>query len=120
MNTVRKVVVFERTTTIVPMTEGRDVLASGLLQKVKTRTHISIRSRASHPVLVILQMRPYCPPEWMDSEDPLFILYTSGSTGKPKGVEHNTAGYLLHVAMTTDYSFNVKVQHFEAAVTAFL
>lgn len=56
----------------------------------------------------------------MDSEDPLFILYTSGSTGKPKGVEHNTAGYLLHVAMTTDYSFNVKVQHFEAAVAAFL
>ncbi|HRS88036.1 MAG TPA: AMP-binding protein, partial [Syntrophales bacterium] len=27
-----------------------------------------------------------CPPEWMDAEDPLFILYTSGSTGKPKGV----------------------------------
>lgn len=25
-----------------------------------------------------------CEPEWMDSEDPLFILYTSGSTGKPK------------------------------------
>ncbi|MCU0614160.1 MAG: AMP-binding protein, partial [Desulfobacterales bacterium] len=24
-----------------------------------------------------------CPPEEMDSEDPLFILYTSGSTGKP-------------------------------------
>jgi acetyl-CoA synthetase len=27
-----------------------------------------------------------CPVEWMDAEDPLFILYTSGSTGKPKGV----------------------------------
>jgi acetyl-CoA synthetase len=27
-----------------------------------------------------------CEPEWMDAEDPLFILYTSGSTGKPKGV----------------------------------
>lgn len=25
-----------------------------------------------------------CEPEWMDAEDPLFILYTSGSTGKPK------------------------------------
>lgn len=23
-------------------------------------------------------------PEWLDAEDPLFILYTSGSTGKPK------------------------------------
>ena len=31
-----------------------------------------------------------CEPEWMDSEDPLFILYTSGSTGKPKGVLHTT------------------------------
>lgn len=25
-----------------------------------------------------------CEPEWLDAEDPLFILYTSGSTGKPK------------------------------------
>ena len=31
------------------------------------------------------QMRPYCPPEEMDSEDFLVMLYTSGSTGKPKG-----------------------------------
>ena len=36
-----------------------------------------------------------CEPEWMDAEDPLFILYTSGSTGKPKGVLHTTAGYLV-------------------------
>ena len=26
----------------------------------------------------------YCEPEWMDAEDPLYILYTSGSTGKPR------------------------------------
>ena len=32
-----------------------------------------------------------CEVEWMDAEDPLFILYTSGSTGKPKGVLHTTA-----------------------------
>lgn len=31
--------------------------------------------------------------EWMDSEDPLFLLYTSGSTGKPKGVLHTTGAY---------------------------
>ena len=37
----------------------------------------------------------FCEPEWMDAEDPLFILYTSGSTGKPKGIVHSTAGYLL-------------------------
>ena len=28
---------------------------------------------------------PVCSCEWMDAEDPLFILYTSGSTGRPKG-----------------------------------
>ena len=33
-----------------------------------------------------------CAVEWMDSEDPAFLLYTSGSTGKPKGVVHTTAG----------------------------
>ncbi|MDH3353889.1 MAG: acetate--CoA ligase [Chromatiales bacterium] len=48
-----------------------------------------------------------CPPEPMDSEDPLFILYTSGSTGKPKGVLHTTGGYLLYAAMTTKYTFDV-------------
>ena len=31
-----------------------------------------------------------CEVEWMDAEDPLFLLYTSGSTGKPKGVLHTT------------------------------
>jgi acetyl-CoA synthetase len=33
-----------------------------------------------------------CPPEPMDSEDPLFLLYTSGSTGKPKGILHTCGG----------------------------
>lgn len=47
-----------------------------------------------------------CPPEAMDSEDPLFILYTSGSTGKPKGVMHTTGGYLLGSAMTHYYVFD--------------
>ncbi|UCO97466.1 acetate--CoA ligase [Metapseudomonas lalkuanensis] len=49
-----------------------------------------------------------CPPEWMDAEDPLFILYTSGSTGKPKGVLHTTGGYLLGAAMTHKYVFDYK------------
>ncbi len=48
-----------------------------------------------------------CEPEPMDSEDPLFILYTSGSTGKPKGVLHTTAGYMVGVATTTKYIFDI-------------
>ncbi|MEE6464456.1 hypothetical protein FKM82_006263 [Ascaphus truei] len=47
-----------------------------------------------------------CEPEWMDAEDPLFILYTSGSTGKPKGVVHTVAGYLLYTALTFKYVFD--------------
>jgi acetyl-CoA synthetase len=47
-----------------------------------------------------------CPVEWMDAEDPLFILYTSGSTGKPKGVLHTTGGYLLFAAITHKYVFD--------------
>lgn len=35
-----------------------------------------------------------CEVEWMDAEDPLFLLYTSGSTGKPKGVLHTTGQQL--------------------------
>jgi acetyl-CoA synthetase len=51
---------------------------------------------------------PVCEPEWMDAEDPLFILYTSGSTGKPKGVLHTTAGYLLYCIMTMLYVFDIR------------
>jgi acetyl-CoA synthetase len=47
-----------------------------------------------------------CEPEWMDAEDPLFILYTSGSTGKPKGVLHTTGGYLVFVAYTHKMIFD--------------
>ncbi|MGD1152265.1 MAG: acetate--CoA ligase [Syntrophales bacterium] len=47
-----------------------------------------------------------CEPEWMDAEDPLFILYTSGSTGKPKGVMHTTGGYLVFVAYTHKMIFD--------------
>ncbi|PXX78764.1 acetate--CoA ligase [Rivihabitans pingtungensis] len=70
---VQKVVVYQRTPTQVAWTEGRDVCWTELTK--------------DQPVS--------CEPEWMNAEDPLFILYTSGSTGKPKGIQHSTAGYLL-------------------------
>ncbi len=47
-----------------------------------------------------------CPPEWMDAEDPLFILYTSGSTGKPKGVLHTVGGYMVYTTVTFRYIFD--------------
>jgi acetyl-CoA synthetase len=49
-----------------------------------------------------------CEPEWVEAEHPLFLLYTSGSTGKPKGVQHATGGYLLHAALTTKWTFDLK------------
>jgi acetyl-CoA synthetase len=49
---------------------------------------------------------PVCEPEWMDAEDPLFILYTSGSTGKPKGVLHTIGGYMVFAAVTHKYIFD--------------
>ncbi|GAB4035039.1 MAG: hypothetical protein Fur0014_00420 [Rubrivivax sp.] len=49
-----------------------------------------------------------CEPEYVGAEHPLFLLYTSGSTGKPKGVQHSTGGYLLHAALTTKWTFDLK------------
>ena len=49
-----------------------------------------------------------CDAEPMEAEDMLYILYTSGTTGKPKGIVHTTAGYLVGVAATHRYIFDVK------------
>ncbi len=53
------------------------------------------------------KQRPYCPPERMDAESPLFILYTSGSTGKPKGLLHTTGGYMVYASLTHRTVFDV-------------
>ena len=57
---------------------------------------------------VIASQPSTCEPEWVGAEHPLFLLYTSGSTGKPKGVQHSTGGYLLHAALTTKLTFDLK------------
>jgi len=83
---IEKVVVVKRTGVEVPMTAGRD--------------HWWDEAMAAADA--------HCEPEWMDAEDPLFILYTSGSTGKPKGVLHTTGGYMVYTATTFKYIFDYK------------
>ncbi|MFN9507100.1 MAG: acetate--CoA ligase [Rubrivivax sp.] len=84
---IKSVVVYQRTgSSAVSYTAGRDVLMSDLV--------------SSQPTI--------CEPEWVGAEHPLFLLYTSGSTGKPKGVQHSTGGYLLHAALTTKWTFDLK------------
>ncbi len=84
--TVEKCIVLNRCNTAVNMKAGRDVWW--------------------HDVMAAAS--PDCPAEQLDSEHPLFVLYTSGSTGKPKGVLHTTAGFLLGVALTHKWTFDIK------------
>jgi acetyl-CoA synthetase len=46
--------------------------------------------------------------EVMDAEDPLFLLYTSGTTGKPKAILHTHGGYMVGVATTLKWVFDMK------------
>ncbi|CAH8567186.1 unnamed protein product [Schistosoma curassoni] len=59
-----------------------------------------------HDIISTIPENTDCPVEWVNSEDPLFILYTSGSTGRPKGVVHTTGGYMVYTATTFFYTFD--------------
>jgi len=83
---IRNVVVYQRTATACAMVAGRDRFMADVLEGQSAD----------------------CPAEMVGAEHPLFILYTSGSTGKPKGVQHSTAGYLLWAKMTMDWTFDVR------------
>jgi acetyl-CoA synthetase len=67
------------------------------------------RDHWAHEVLKDQQDDPEsCPCEPMDAEDLLYLLYTSGTTAKPKGIIHTTAGYIVGVATTHYYIFDIK------------
>ncbi|MEY2659898.1 MAG: Acetyl-coenzyme synthetase [Pseudomonadota bacterium] len=83
---VKNVLVVKRSGSAVEMKAGRDQFMADLADQQATT----------------------CEPEWVEAEHPLFLLYTSGSTGKPKGVQHSTGGYLLHAALTTEYTFDLR------------
>ncbi len=47
-------------------------------------------------------------PAELGAEEMLYILYTSGTTAKPKGIVHTQGGYLVGVATTHHYVFDLK------------
>lgn len=83
---IKNVIVYQRTATVCNMVAGRDSLMHEVTAKAM----------------------PVCEPEFVGAEHPLFILYTSGSTGKPKGVQHSTGGYLLWAKLTMDWTFDLQ------------
>ncbi|NDZ16389.1 acetate--CoA ligase [Variovorax sp. WS11] len=85
-DTLKTVLVYQRTATACNMVAGRD----------KTFDEV-LKGQGSE-----------CPPEPVGAEHPLFVLYTSGSTGKPKGVQHATGGYLLWAKLTMDWTFDIR------------
>ena len=75
----------------------------------RTGSKVAWNPARDHWMQELIDAQPdSCEPEWVGAEHPLFLLYTSGSTGKPKGVQHCSGGFLLHAALTTKWTFDLK------------
>lgn len=91
--TIEHVIVYKRTGHEINMESGRDYWWHDLMGLPVARS-VSGNSR--------------CETEVMDAEDPLFMLYTSGTTGRPKAILHTHGGYMVGVATTLKWVFDMR------------